>query len=93
MADSAPSENRRIGVVAIIVHDRDAAHSALNEILHEHSDIILGRLGLPYRERSLSIISLIVDGTTDQVGALTGKIGQLRHVTVKCAFAKTDTTS
>ncbi|NIA28482.1 MAG: CopG family transcriptional regulator [Actinobacteria bacterium] len=82
------SENRRIGVVAIIVHDRNVAFSALNEILHEYSNIIIGRLGLPYKERSLSIISLIVDGNTDQIGALTGKIGQLPDVTVKSAFAK-----
>ena len=82
------SDNRRIGVIAIIVHDRESAHSRLNEILHEYSDIIIGRLGMPYRERSLSIISLIIDGNTDQVGALTGKIGQLPKVTVKSAFAK-----
>lgn len=84
------TKNRRIGVVAIIVQDRDTAHSALNEILHEYGSIIVGRLGMPYRERSLSIISLIVDGNTDQVGALTGKIGQLKNVTVKSAFAKID---
>ncbi len=79
--------NRRIGVIAIIVQNRDTS-PALNQILHEYSDIIIGRLGLPYKERSLSIISLIVDGNTDQVGAMTGRIGQLPDVTVKSAFAK-----
>ncbi len=82
-------ENRRIGVVAIIIQDRDFAHSTFNDILHDYSDIIIGRLGLPYKERQLSIVSLIVDGSTDQVGAMTGKIGQLANVTVKTAFAKT----
>ena len=86
-ANNLPKD-RRIGVVAIIVQDRDMAHTTLNEILHEFSEIIIGRLGLPYKERELSIISLIVDGNTDQVGALTGKIGQLPNVTVKSAFAK-----
>ncbi len=81
-------ENRRIGVVAIIVHDPENAFDALNKILHDYSDIIIGRLGLPYRERNLSIISLIVDGNTDDVGAMTGRIGQLTGVTVKSAFAK-----
>jgi putative iron-only hydrogenase system regulator len=81
-------ENRRIGVVAIIIQDRDFAHSTFNDILHDYSDIIIGRLGLPYKERQLSIVSLIVDGSTDQVGAMTGKIGQLSNVTVKTAFAK-----
>jgi putative iron-only hydrogenase system regulator len=46
-------------------------------------------MGLPYREKKLSVIALIVDGTTDVIGALTGKIGQLPQVSVKTAFAKT----
>lgn len=79
---------RRIGVVAIIVEDPEAAYHPLNAILHDYGHIIIGRLGLPYRERKLSIISLIVDGSTDDVGAMTGKIGQLPQVTVKSAFAK-----
>ena len=83
-----PSDSRRIGVIAIIVHDPNCAFDALNKILHDYAHIIIGRLGLPYRERNLSIISLIVDGSTDQVGALTGRIGQLPEVTVKSAFAK-----
>ena len=83
-----PRENRRIGVVAVIVHDPDKAFDDLNKILHDFSHIIIGRLGLPYRERNLSIISLIVDGSTDDVGAMTGRIGQLTGVTVKSAFAK-----
>ncbi len=87
-ADPDAFENRRIGVVAIIVHDPEKAYDALNKILHDYSDIIIGRLGLPYRERNLSIISLIVDGSTDDVGAMTGRIGQLPGVTVKSAFAK-----
>ena len=82
------STNRRIGVIAIIVYNPDEVYHRLNDILHEFSSIIIGRLGLPYRERHLSIISLIVDGNTDEIGALTGKIGQLQNVTVKTAFAK-----
>lgn len=83
-----PTDDRRIGVIAIIVHDPDCAFDALNKILHDYSHIIIGRLGLPYRERNLSIISLIVDGSSDEVGAMTGRIGQLKEVTVKSAFAK-----
>ncbi|MBN1482155.1 CopG family transcriptional regulator [candidate division KSB1 bacterium] len=81
-------ENRRIGVVAIIVNEPDKAHDRLNKILHDFSHIIIGRLGVPYRERNLSIISLIIDGNTDDVGAMTGRIGQLPGLTVKSAFAK-----
>ena len=80
--------NRRIGVVAIIVYKPDKTYRRINDILHEYSSLIVGRLGIPYRERSLSIISLIVDGNTDEIGALTGKIGQLPDVTVKTGFAK-----
>ena len=82
------SATHRVGVVAIIVYNADEVHERLNSILHDYSSIIIGRLGLPYRERRLSIISLIVNGTTDEIGALTGKLGQLPHVTVKTAFAK-----
>lgn len=79
---------RRIGIVSIIVYEPDAVYQILNEILHTYSRLIIGRLGVPYRERSLSIIALIVDGTTDEIGALTGKLGQLDSVTVKTSFAK-----
>ena len=79
---------KRIGVIAIIVTDPVDSHEKLNSILHTHSNIIVGRLGLPRHKEKLSIISLIVEGTTDEVGALTGKLGQLSSVSVKTAFAK-----
>ena len=78
----------RIGVVAIIIYDPNNAYKAINDILHNYSSLIIGRLGLPYRERNLAIISIIVEGTTDEIGALTGKIGQISGTTVKTAFAK-----
>ncbi len=73
---------RRMGVVGIVIEDRKAMAPKINQILSEHADIIAGRLGLPYRERNVSVISLIVDGTTDELGALTGKIGMLPGVNV-----------
>jgi putative iron-only hydrogenase system regulator len=79
---------RRIGIISIIIYNPSAAYQELNEILHEYGALIIGRLGIPYRERQLSIIALIVDGTTDEIGALTGKLGQLESVTVKTSFAK-----
>ncbi len=80
--------DRRLGIVGIIVNNPDKVYNSLNTILHKFSDIIIGRMGLPYRRKDVSIISLIVDGTTDQIGAMTGQIGQLGQVTVKTAFAK-----
>jgi len=73
----------RIGVVAILVTDRKGAVPKVNQLLTEFGDIIIGRIGLPYREKNLNIISVIVDGTTDQVGALTGKLGMLAGVKTK----------
>lgn len=82
------TKQRRIGFVGIIVYDPQNAYLKLNEILHEFSSIIVGRLGLPYRERNLSIISLIIDGNNDEIGAMTGRIGQLPNVTIKTGLAK-----
>jgi len=79
---------RWIGVVGIVVENRQEVSEKLNKILSEHADIIVGRMGIPYRERGLSVISLIIDGTTDQIGALTGKLGSLQGVKVKSAITK-----
>ncbi len=78
---------KRIGCIAIIV--RNKIHiSDLNSLLTEYSQIILGRLGLPLRDRKINIISLIVEGDTDEIGALTGKIGRLQGIQVKSMLTK-----
>ncbi len=74
--------NRRMGVVGIVIEDRKAVAPRINQILSEHGEIIAGRMGLPYRDRNVSVISLIVDGTTDELGSLTGKLGMLKGVHV-----------
>lgn len=79
--------NKRIGVIAIIVEKLESA-SKVNAVLHEYSDIIVGRMGIPYRERGFSVISLIVDGTTDEISAITGKLGKIENVNVKSAVTK-----
>jgi putative iron-only hydrogenase system regulator len=78
---------KRLGVVGIVVEDIEAADE-INTILHEFSGIIVGRMGIPYRERGVSVISLIVDGTGDQISALTGRLGRVRNVSVKTALTK-----
>ncbi|WP_459761726.1 TM1266 family iron-only hydrogenase system putative regulator [Alkaliphilus crotonatoxidans] len=78
---------KRIGVVAIIVEDRRNAEN-VNRILSEYGEIIVGRMGVPYRERGVSVLSVIIDGSTDEVGGLTGKLGRLQGVTVKSALTK-----
>lgn len=78
---------KRIGVVGIVVEIFESA-TKVNEILHEYSHIIVGRIGVPYREKGISVISIIVDGTTDEISALTGKIGKINGVSVKSALTK-----
>ncbi|MCX7883789.1 MAG: iron-only hydrogenase system regulator [Caloramator sp.] len=78
---------KRIGVVGIVIENFENA-SRVNEILHEHAQIIVGRMGIPYREKGVSVISLIVDGSTDEISALTGKLGKVNGVNVKSALTK-----
>lgn len=79
------SAEMRIGVIGMVIEDRDQAQR-INSILSAHGEVIVGRMGIPYRERGLSVISLIVDGNTDEIGALTGRLGQVRGVQVKSAL-------
>lgn len=77
---------KRIGVIGIVIKDREAAASRVNVLLSDYGGIIIGRMGVPYRDRGVSVISLIVDGDTDTIGALTGKLGTLAGVKVKSAL-------
>jgi len=71
--------------VGIIVYDREQSAAKVNEILSKFGDLIVGRMGIPYKERGISVIAIIVDATTDELGALTGKLGQIPGVKVKSA--------
>lgn len=77
----------RVGVVGIVISNLESAN-LVNTILHDFSQIIVGRMGVPYKEKGISIISLIVDGTTDEISSLTGKLGKLKDVNVKSAITK-----
>lgn len=79
------TELRRIGVIGIVIEQREQA-PRVNSILSSYGDVIVGRMGIPYRERELAVISLIVDGSTNEIGALTGKLGQISGVQVKSAL-------
>jgi putative iron-only hydrogenase system regulator len=78
---------KRIGVMAILIEKRDNIH-ILNSLISEYSDLILGRQGLPLRDKGIHIISLVLEGTTDQIGALAGKIGKLQGVQVKSVLTR-----
>ena len=79
--------DKRIGVIGIVVEDMEVT-VRLNEVLHEYSRLIVGRMGIPYRERGVSVISVIVDGDNDEISAMTGKIGRIPGVSVKTALTK-----
>lgn len=72
--------------MAIIVENSDSTER-LNAILHDHSEYIIGRMGIPYREKGVSIISIAVDAPQDVISALSGKIGRLDGVSVKTAYS------
>ena len=78
---------KRIGSALIMIEDLSVV-PALNQLLNRHSDIIIGRQGIPLRDRQISIISLVLEGTTDEIGALTGQIGRLSGVQVKSVLTK-----
>lgn len=78
---------KRVGVVGIVVENLESAED-VNQILHDYSYIIVGRMGIPYRDRGISVISVIVDGTSDEIGAMTGKLGKVKNVSVKSAMTK-----
>ncbi|NLW44221.1 MAG: CopG family transcriptional regulator [Syntrophomonadaceae bacterium] len=75
----------RLGVIGIVVEDMEVV-PRVNQILSHHSQIIVGRMGIPYRQRGVSVIALIIDGDTDEIGSLTGKLGSLKGVSVKSAL-------
>ena len=76
----------RVAVISIIVEEREAAQ-ALNQLLHEYGQYIIGRMGIPYRERGISIISIALDAPDNTISALAGKIGNLQGVSVKTAYS------
>ena len=77
----------RVAVIGIIIEDPNAVQ-AVNEILHEFSEYIIGRMGIPYRQKKISIISIAVDAPQEKISALSGKIGRLSGVTAKAAYSK-----
>ena len=79
---------KRLGFIGIIIEDRKKSAPRVNEVLTQFGDGVIARTGLPYKERHCSVITLTVEMTTDEVGALTGKLGAIEGVTVKSALAK-----
>lgn len=76
----------RVAVISIIVKQGDSVEK-LNNILHEYSQYIIGRMGVPYRQKGISIISIAIDAPQNVISTLSGKIGKLPDISVKTAFS------
>mgnify|MGYP000094657797 FL=1 len=79
--------DRRIAILGIIVEDTDSVER-VNELLHEYREFIVGRMGMPYRERGISVISVVMDADTNTVSALSGKLGMTSGVSAKAVYSK-----
>lgn len=77
----------RIAVVSILVTDR-AVSERVNALLSEYGDWILGRMGIPYKEKAVSVLSVVLDAPVEKTNALTGKLGRIDGVSVKALFGK-----
>ncbi len=80
-------EEKRIAVLSVIVENREET-AKLNALLSEYGEYIVGRMGIPYREKSVSVLCVVLDAPSTAINALTGKIGQLSGVSAKTLFSK-----
>ena len=76
----------RVAVISIIIENPESVQT-MNEILHQYSEYIIGRMGIPYRAKGVNIISIAVDAPEDTINALSGKIGKLEGVSAKTAYS------
>ena len=84
------TEESKLAVVAIVV-EREESVCELNELLHGCSNYIIGRMGIPHRERGVSLISVAMDAPADVISALSGKLGRIRGVSAKVAYSRLPT--
>lgn len=80
----------KVAVMSIIVEENETVEK-LNGILHEYSEYIIGRMGIPYKQRKISIISIAIDAPQDTISSLAGKVGNLPGISVKTAFSSVKT--
>ena len=76
----------RLAVVAIIIEEIDA-YEQVNGVLHDMRDFVVGRMGIPYKHRNLSVISLVLDAPNDMINSLTGKLGMIKGISAKALYS------
>ena len=79
---------KRVGFIGIVLEDREKSASAVNAAISDMAHIVVARVGIPYRERGCSVITLVVNATTDEVGSLTGRLGKIEGVSVKSGLSR-----
>lgn len=77
----------RLASIAIVVEDPDSVER-LNGILHEYGEYVIGRMGVPHKERGVNLISIAIDAPQDIISSLSGKLGMLKGVTAKAVYSK-----
>ncbi len=85
------AQNTRVAVIAIIIENSDAS-SQVNALLHQRSQYIIGRMGIPYKEKKINLISVAIDAPQSVISELSGRIGQLPGVSAKTAYSNVITT-
>ena len=87
MSENFDKQNNRSAVVSVLVSDRSVSEK-VNGFLSEYGEWVLGRMGIPYKEKGVSVLSVVMDAPVEITNALTGKLGRLSGVSVKALFGK-----
>ena len=82
-----PTTDTRVAVISIIVENPDSV-AQINEILHSAAEFIIGRMGIPYKQKNINIISVVIDAELNIISSVSGRLGKLAGVTVKTAYSK-----
>ncbi len=78
---------KRVAIMGIIVEMPESVEK-LNAVLHEYAEFIIGRMGIPYREKNINIVSIAIDAPQNTISSLSGKIGNIEGISVKTAYSK-----
>ena len=79
---------KRVAVISAILEEPDLCQQFFNSVISQFKGIVKGRMGIPLQEESLAVISIVVIGELDEINSLTGKLGNIEHVTVKTSISK-----
>jgi len=85
--EAAVEDNKRVTLVGIMIEDTDSVQR-VNGLLHEYGEYIIGRMGIPYREKNINVICIVMDAPQKVVSALSGKLGMISGVSSKCLYGK-----